>query len=130
MDQASAAAVEADFLEADLAAAAEAVSESCACIWPCFANFAGSFASFAVKLLTAKIAKNSAKAAKKSWSRNYFLWNRCFRMLGQNSANALLPILPAMPRAARRKASPTPEWLSARQAFDRKLPPTLPTWRA
>lgn len=126
MDQASAAAVEADFLEADLAAAAEAVSESCACIWPCFANFAGSFASFAVKLLTAKIAK----AAKKPWSRNYFLWNRCFRMLGQNSANALLPILPAMPRAARRKASPTPEWLSARQAFDRKLPPTLPTWRA
>jgi hypothetical protein len=25
---------------------------------------------------------------------------------------------------------PTPEWLSARQVFERKLPPTLPMWRA
>lgn len=64
-------------------------------------------------------------------TRSYWrLWNRCLVTVGQNSANALPPIRPAKPRAVRRQASPTPDSLSARQVFERKLLPEVPMYRA
>ena len=46
------------------------------------------------------------------------------------SAKAWPPIRPANPRAVRRQASPTPDSLSARQVFERKLLPEIPMYRA